>query len=61
MALGMMVLWQTTIVFKSDYDACFDKHPTLKASEHIMVVLLLMQTAFIAIFTLWGFYLMTFE
>ena len=60
-ALGMMVLWQTSIVFKSDFDPCFEKHPVLQASEHIMVLLLLMQAAFIAVFTLWSFYLMTFE
>ena len=40
-AVGLMIVWQANIVFKSDYDDCFEKHPKLQASEHMMLLLII--------------------
>ena len=60
-AVCLMIVWQSTIIFKPDFDECFNSDTHLEEAEHMMLLLVILEALFTAIFFLWSLYLMSFD
>ena len=60
-AVCLMIVWQSTVIFKPDFDECFSSDHHLEEAEHMMLLLVILEALFTAIFFLWSLYLMSFD
>ena len=61
LAVCLMIIWQSTIVFKPDFDDCFHQDHYLGEAENMMLLLVVLEVLFSAIFFMWSLYLMSFD
>mmetsp|Transcript_41302 Transcript_41302/g.54291 ORF Transcript_41302/g.54291 Transcript_41302/m.54291 type:complete len:105 (-) Transcript_41302:959-1273(-) len=60
-AVCLMIIWQSHIVFKADFAQCFADQKDLRLEGTWMLTLTILQAFFTAVFVLWSFFLMTFD